>query len=373
MRIWASLTAVLALASAAGAAEPNGADEARLLRFPAIHGDQIVFTYAGDLYTVPATGGTARRLTSDVGFEMFARFSPDGKQIAFTGQYDGNTEVYVMPAEGGTPRRLTYTATLHRDDVSDRMGPNNIVMGWTPDGQRIVFRSRMQLLQRLHRPTLYGVARRRPAGAAALAARRLLLLLARRQEAGLQPRLPRVPHLEALPRRHGRRRMDLRFRDEKDRRSHRRIARRFRPRRAGRRSPAEHHPHVVGRQDLFPVRPRRPQTDEPLRPGRRREDEDGAAAADDLHRLRREVPVPGRPGDRLRERRLDLSPRPGDGEGRKSADPHPGGLPRGADRAGQRPEVPHGFQHFAGRQARPLRARTATCSPCRPSPAPRAT
>ncbi len=144
MRIWASLTAVLALASAAGAAEPNGADEARLLRFPAIHGDQIVFTYAGDLYTVPATGGTARRLTSDVGFEMFARFSPDGKQIAFTGQYDGNTEVYVMPAEGGTPRRLTYTATLHRDDVSDRMGPNNIVMGWTPDGQRIVFRSRMR-------------------------------------------------------------------------------------------------------------------------------------------------------------------------------------------------------------------------------------
>ncbi len=144
MRFWATLAAVIALAGAGAAAEPGPADEARLLRFPAIHADQIVFTYAGDLYTVAAAGGTARRLTSAVGFEMFARFSPDGKQIAFTGQYDGNTEVYVMPAEGGTPRRLTYTATLPRDDVSDRMGPNNIVMGWTPDGKKIVFRSRMR-------------------------------------------------------------------------------------------------------------------------------------------------------------------------------------------------------------------------------------
>src|SRR5262245_63163053 len=118
-------------------------DEARLLRFPAIHGDQVVFTYAGNLYTVPASGGVARRLTSHEGFEMFARFSPDGKSIAFTGQYDGNTEVYLMPAEGGVPKRLTFTATLTRDDVSDRMGPNNIVMGWKTDNKHIVFRSRM--------------------------------------------------------------------------------------------------------------------------------------------------------------------------------------------------------------------------------------
>jgi tricorn protease len=119
-------------------------DEARLLRFPAIYGDQIVFTYAGDLYTVPSTGGIARKLTSHEGFEMFARFSPDGKWLAFTGQYDGNTEVYLMPAEGGVPRRLTFTATLSRDDVSDRMGPNNIVMGWKHDSRHIVFRSRMR-------------------------------------------------------------------------------------------------------------------------------------------------------------------------------------------------------------------------------------
>lgn len=118
-------------------------DEARLLRFPAIHGNQLVFTYAGDLYAVPATGGTARKLTNHDGFEMFARFSPDGKWIAFTGQYDGNTEVYLIPAEGGEPKRLTFTPTLGRDDVSDRMGPNNIVMGWRPDGKQIVFRSRM--------------------------------------------------------------------------------------------------------------------------------------------------------------------------------------------------------------------------------------
>lgn len=115
--------------------------ETRLLRFPAIHGNQIVFTYAGDLYTVAATGGVARKLTNDVGYEMFARFSPDGKRLAFTGQYDGNTEVYTMPAEGGVPQRLTYTATLGRDDVSDRMGPNNIVMTWKDD-KTIVYRSR---------------------------------------------------------------------------------------------------------------------------------------------------------------------------------------------------------------------------------------
>jgi len=119
-------------------------DQARLLRFPAIHEDQIVFTYAGDLYSVASSGGVARKLTNHEGFEMFARFSPDGQHIAFTGQYDGNTEVYLMPATGGVPQRLTQTATLGRDEVSDRMGPNNIVMAWKNDGDSIVFRSRMR-------------------------------------------------------------------------------------------------------------------------------------------------------------------------------------------------------------------------------------
>jgi tricorn protease len=136
------LASALVLLFAAGQPGPVAqAPDARLLRFPTIHGSQIVFTYAGDLYTVAATGGVARRLTSDIGYEMFARFSPDGKSLAFTGQYDGNTEVYLMPSQGGVPKRLTWTATLSRDDVSDRMGPNNLVIGWKDD-THVLFRSR---------------------------------------------------------------------------------------------------------------------------------------------------------------------------------------------------------------------------------------
>ncbi|MBN1107124.1 MAG: PD40 domain-containing protein, partial [Bacteroidales bacterium] len=100
------------------------------------------FSYAGDLYSVPENGGIARKLTTDIGYEIFPKFSPDGKFIAFTGQYNGNTEVFLIPAEGGRPQRLTHTATLGRDDIGDRMGPNNIVMTWTPDGENIVYRSR---------------------------------------------------------------------------------------------------------------------------------------------------------------------------------------------------------------------------------------
>jgi tricorn protease len=118
--------------------------EARVLRFPAIHDDQIVFTYAGDLYTVSTTGGFARKLTGHEGFEVFARFSPDGEYIAFTGEYDGNREVYLIPSSGGIPKRLTYTPALGRDDVSDRMGPNNIVMAWKHDNKHVAFRSRMR-------------------------------------------------------------------------------------------------------------------------------------------------------------------------------------------------------------------------------------
>lgn len=115
--------------------------EARLLRFPAISQEAIAFSYAGDLYTVSLNGGLARKLTSHNGYEMFARFSPDGKHIAFTGQYDGNTEIYLIPALGGEPKRLTYSATLNRDDLSDRMGPNNLCIGWK-NNEQIIYRSR---------------------------------------------------------------------------------------------------------------------------------------------------------------------------------------------------------------------------------------
>ena len=77
--------------------------EARLLRFPSTNGKEVEFTYAGDLYTAPLSGGEARRLTSHEGYEMFPRFSPDGTHIAFTGHYDGNTEVYLIPSDGGSP------------------------------------------------------------------------------------------------------------------------------------------------------------------------------------------------------------------------------------------------------------------------------
>ena len=133
---------IFSLLLAFGTLSLQAQNEAKMLRFPAIHGNQVVFSHAGDIYTVDINGGVARQLTNDPeGFEIFARFSPDGKNIAFTGQYDGNTEVYVMPAEGGEPQRVTYTATLDRDDLSDRMGPNNIVMTWK-DNENIVYRSR---------------------------------------------------------------------------------------------------------------------------------------------------------------------------------------------------------------------------------------
>ena len=193
--------------------------ETRLLRFPAIYGNQIVFSYAGDLYTVSSKGGTARKLTNDAGYEMFARFSPDGKQIAFTAQYDGNTEVYLMPSEGGIPKRLTYTATLDRDEVSDRMGPNNIVMGWKggePDRLPIAQGS----VERFQGRPASGVGGRRPERAVAVAARRILFLFAGSQKAGLQPRLPRIPDLEALSWRAGGRCLDLRFRQQADNQHH---------------------------------------------------------------------------------------------------------------------------------------------------------
>src|ERR1700683_2826062 len=82
--------------------------QTKLLRFPDIHDNRIVFSYGGDLWLVAANGGLATRLTAHPGVEFFAKFSPDGKQIAFTGQYDGDEQVYVIPSSGGEPKQLTY-------------------------------------------------------------------------------------------------------------------------------------------------------------------------------------------------------------------------------------------------------------------------
>ncbi|HXX41874.1 MAG TPA: PDZ domain-containing protein [Chthoniobacterales bacterium] len=143
-RIVFFVSLVCSLLSILSVSAQNLPNTTRLLRFPTTDDQQIVFCYAGELYTVARDGGVARRLTSGPGYTTFPRFSPDGKQIAYSSEYDGNREVYVIPAEGGTPKRLTTSATLGRDDVSDRMGPNNLVMAWENTKPLVVYRSRMK-------------------------------------------------------------------------------------------------------------------------------------------------------------------------------------------------------------------------------------
>jgi len=95
----------------------------------------INFTYAGDLWTAPSSGGSALRLTSHPGVEVFGKFSPDGKWIAFTGQYDGDEQVYVVPTAGGEPRQLTFYPA--HGPLAPRWGWDNQVFGWSKDGKRI--------------------------------------------------------------------------------------------------------------------------------------------------------------------------------------------------------------------------------------------
>ncbi|HEX6203835.1 MAG TPA: S41 family peptidase [Thermoanaerobaculia bacterium] len=129
----------LALAVALVVPAAGAAGQTKLLRFPDVHGDRVVFTYAGDLWLAPTDGGMARRLTAHPGLELFARFSPDGRWIAFTGQYDGDEQVYVMPAEGGAPRQLTFYPAA--GPLPPRWGYDHLVYGWTPDGENVLFRS----------------------------------------------------------------------------------------------------------------------------------------------------------------------------------------------------------------------------------------
>jgi tricorn protease len=100
-----------------------------ILQSPALSAKLIAFGYAGDLWTVPREGGRATRLTTGVGIEALPVFSPDGNTIAFSGQYDGNTDVFTIPATGGIPHRVTYHPA------------GDFAVGWTPDGKSILFRS----------------------------------------------------------------------------------------------------------------------------------------------------------------------------------------------------------------------------------------
>jgi tricorn protease len=132
MRMFRAVVLMLAATTVAHAAEvtldvPSG--PTKMLRSPTVSATQIAFAYAENIWIVPRAGGDARRLTSFQGQASNPRFSPDGKHIAFSGEYAGNLDVYVIPAEGGEPRRLTW-----------HPGPDQ-VEGWTPDGKSVVFAS----------------------------------------------------------------------------------------------------------------------------------------------------------------------------------------------------------------------------------------
>jgi len=122
-KIVLSFVAVIVF-SVVGAAQT---EQPLLMRTPSLSQNNIVFSYAGDLWIIAREGGAARRLTAGVGNEVGPMFSPDGKWVAFTGDYDGNVDVFVVPVEGGVPRRITY----HPGTDS--------VAGWTPDSTRVLF------------------------------------------------------------------------------------------------------------------------------------------------------------------------------------------------------------------------------------------
>ncbi|MHB8637267.1 MAG: S41 family peptidase [Fimbriimonadaceae bacterium] len=118
----------LTVAATLAFAQTPAPNAPRLLSFPTVHGDTVVFTYASDLWSANIHGGDAKRLTSGYGNKAYAQISPDGKLVAFSAAYDGAVSVYVIPIEGGTPKRLTYNTV------------GDAVLGWTPDG-RIAFRT----------------------------------------------------------------------------------------------------------------------------------------------------------------------------------------------------------------------------------------
>jgi len=124
-----SILIVLAVVPPGLQASGININDTKLLSQPAVSQTHIAFAYAGDLWVANIDGKGVRRLTSAQGTESDPVFSPDGKLIAFNGEYDGNMDVYVVPVEGGVPKRLTW-----------HPGPD-LVRGWTNDGRRVVFAS----------------------------------------------------------------------------------------------------------------------------------------------------------------------------------------------------------------------------------------
>lgn len=146
--------ALLFLLAAAGLMPVQA--ETRLLRFPDVHGERVVFVYAGDLYIASTEGGLAQRLTSHEGMELYPKFSPDGSQIAFSAEYNGTRQVYVMPSGGGEPRQLTWYNDV--GPMPPRGGTDYRVLDWTPDGRHVVVRmNRVPFDERSGRPYLVPV------------------------------------------------------------------------------------------------------------------------------------------------------------------------------------------------------------------------
>ena len=186
--------------------------EGRLLRFPDIYKGKIAFSYAGDLWLVASEGGVARRITTNPGLELFPKFSPDGSHIAFTGQYDGNNNVYVIPSEGGEPKQLTFQPAPI--DLPERMGPENEVITWMPDGKRVLFLSRRETFQFLVRAPLLDFHGWRNAGAAATGQGRDDVVFSRWARDRVQQDFSKLSNVEALHGRHGAENFALRFPDE---------------------------------------------------------------------------------------------------------------------------------------------------------------
>ena len=128
-----------------------GAGSARaapaLIRYPNAYAGTVVFVARDALWTVPVAGGTAKRLTSSLSSPAAPRFSPNGNWIAFTARANGNEDVYVVPSSGGSPHRLTWSADVNSSPAT-WWGPNNLVVGWTPDSRDILFLSRTQVIAR---------------------------------------------------------------------------------------------------------------------------------------------------------------------------------------------------------------------------------
>ncbi len=117
----------------------NAQNDARLMRYPDINKNLIAFVYAGDIWSVNSDGGEARRLTSHSGMELFPKISPDGKWIAFSGEYSGSRQIFVMPSNGGTPRQLTFYNSVSL--MPPRGGFDDVPLDWTSDSKNILFRA----------------------------------------------------------------------------------------------------------------------------------------------------------------------------------------------------------------------------------------